>query len=110
MVLIGGSLQDSIYHAIKNLFTTKLKICSQFTAVDKVARLNSKNCLLSYASSLILQMNSKIGKSLWEVPIKNPHLAKKNIGVCAIAISKNDNKYSLGFVGTINPKLTKVYN
>ena len=65
MILIGGNTQDTIYHAIKNLFTIKFKICSQFTTVDKVARLNSKNHLLSYASSIILQMNSKIGKSLW---------------------------------------------
>ncbi len=28
----------------------------------------------------------------------------------AMAVSKNGSHYSLGFVGTINPKLSKVYN
>jgi hypothetical protein len=65
MVLIGGSLKDSIYHEMKNLFTTKYKICSQFTLVTKVASLNRKNHLISYASSIILQMNSKVGKPIW---------------------------------------------
>jgi len=37
-------------------------------------------------------------------------LQKKTIGICAIAISKNPGGYALGFVGTINNKLSKVYN
>lgn len=110
MVLIGGSLKDSIYHEMKNLFTTKYKICSQFTLVTKVASLNRKNHLISYASSIILQMNSKVGKPIWQVPIRNPHLQKKTIAICAIAVSKNAGGYALGFVGTINNKLSKVYN
>lgn len=28
----------------------------------------------------------------------------------AMAISKNGNHYSLGFVGTTNPKLSKIYS
>lgn len=55
-------------------------------------------------------MNSKIGKSVWEVPMKNPNLNKKVVATVAIAISKKNGQYTLGFVGTINLKLSKVYN
>lgn len=55
-------------------------------------------------------MNSKIGKPIWEVPIQNKTLSKKIIGIAAIAMSKIGGKCSLGFVGTINSKLSKVYN
>ena len=65
MVLMGGALKDTVYHEIKNLFTTKLKICTQFTQVSKIVAMNKKNQLLSYASNIILQMNAKVGKPIW---------------------------------------------
>lgn len=65
---------------------------------------------MSLASNLILQMNIKIGKVLWEVPVRNANLQKKKIICGAIAISKINKQYYLGFVGTTNDKLTKVYS
>lgn len=85
-------------------------MCSQFATALKVVSLNKRNQLLSYATNLIFQMNSKIGKSVWEVPMKNPNLNKKVVATVAIAISKKNGQYTLGFVGTINLKLSKVYN
>lgn len=65
---------------------------------------------MSLASNLILQMNIKVGKILWEVPIRNPELMKKKIMCGSIAISKFNKENYLGFIGTINNQLTKIYN
>lgn len=72
--------------------------------------LAKKNNLLSYATNLLLQMNVKVGKAIWSIPVNNIEIKNKNIAIGGMSISKVAKKHSLGFVGTISKDLTKVYN
>ena len=86
-------------------------IPTQFLTIQKFAGQKKKHGgLLSLASNLILQMNVKVGFPLWSVPNSHASLQKKKIMVGSIAISKINRQYYLGFIGTTNDKLTKIYN
>lgn len=68
---------------------------------------------MSAASKIVLQMNAKLGMALWEVPNSNKcfsHLKPGGIMYGGISISKGKKGYTLGFVGTIDKNLTKVYS
>jgi hypothetical protein len=69
-----------------------------------------KKTIMSYASNLLLQINAKINKTLWAVPVRHTALQKKTVMMGAFSISKCEGNYALGFVGTINHKFTKIYN
>lgn len=86
-------------------------IPTQFLTIQKFAGQKKKHGgLMSLASNLILQMNVKVGYAIWSVPMMHLHLQKKKLMIGAISISKVNKEYYLGFVGTINEKLTKIYN
>ncbi len=70
---------------------------------------NNTKGVLSFASKIILQMNSKIGHPLWSVPNYHPYWSKgATKAVAGIASSKGKTGVTISFVGTTNPELTYV--
>lgn len=68
---------------------------------------NTKN-VLSFASKIILQMNSKTGHPLWSVPNYHAFWKNNKVALAAIASSKGKKGTTVGFVGTTSPDLTQV--
>lgn len=102
LILVGGIIKDEIYNEVKALCTLKLQMPSQFVHIKKIANLAKKNNLLSYSTNLLLQMNAKVGKTIWSVPTNNLDFRNKTVMTGGMSISKVGTKKSLGFVGTIN--------
>lgn len=71
VIIVGGIIKDEIYNEVKSLCTLKLQIPSQFVHIKKIMSLAKKNNLLSYATNLLLQMNVKVGKAIWSIPVSN---------------------------------------
>lgn len=55
-------------------------------------------------------MNSKVGKTLWEVQRSHDFWAGKKVAYGALAISKGAKGHTLAFVGTTNKEMTKIYS
>jgi hypothetical protein len=71
---------------------------------------NNTKGVLSFASKIVLQMNSKIGHPLWSVPNYHPFWREKGsrVATAGIASSKGKQGTFIAFVGTTNPDLTHI--
>ena len=72
--------------------------------------MSKKNSLLSYSTNVLLQMNQKLGSTIWSVDIDHPDFKNRKLMVGGFSLSKVNKKNSLAFVGSTDPELTKIYN
>lgn len=79
-------------------------------SIKKIITLANKNNLLSYASNILLQMNQKMGSTIWSVEKHHPEFHDRKVMVGGFSISKVNKKNSLAFVGSTDLDLTKIYN
>lgn len=109
--------EKNYYSELKRYITNTLKLpCQAFLKKT----MNSKN-RLTICGKILLQVNCKIGKNIWNVPLKHPYWKGKTVMYGGLSVSKNvkqqkwknidqgkskaidqDNKWShaVGFVGT----------
>jgi aubergine-like protein len=99
--------EEKLYGDLKKLTSTVMKCPSQIIKRRSLSS-NTKG-VLSFASKIILQMNSKIGHPLWSVPNYHPHWKGNKIAIAGIASSKGKKGTTIGFVATTNSDLTHVH-
>lgn len=108
VLLTPHESKKNFYPELKKFFINKLGCPSQFI-VRKTLQ-NPKGAL-SAASKICIQMNIKAGCTPWEVKTVHPYFKQKVCMYGAISMSKcAKGKYTLAFVGTIDPTFTKVYS
>jgi len=73
-------------------------------------RKSKRTSILATASKIIVQMNAKIGKVLWEIITAHPFWKDKDIMYGAFSINRSAKGYTLAFVGTTNKSLTKIFS
>lgn len=98
IVLFLSNYEEKMYGELKRFISCQLAIPSQAIRKRTFA---SKNPL-SAASKVILQMNAKIGGTLWETVKRNKYFDKRRIMYGGLSLSKGKKGFTLGFVGTIN--------
>lgn len=98
--------EEKMYPELKKYATMAYKCPSQVLRKKNLST-NTKN-VLSFASKMILQMNSKTGHPLWSVPNYHNFWKGNKAALAAIACSKGKKGTTVGFVGTTNPDLTQV--
>lgn len=105
VVVIFPSMRDDRYAAIKRLLCAEIPIPSQVIQ-SKTLRNETKN--RSIVQKIILQMNAKLGGTLWSVKIP-----LKDTMICGIDTSHvtGPNPITVGgFVGSINPEFTRWFS
>ncbi len=102
--------EERLYGELKKFTSTIFKCPSQMIRRKNLAS-NTKN-VLSFASKIMLQMNSKIGHPLWSVPNYHPYWQKgaTKVAIAGIASSKGKKGTTISFVATTNQDLTHVFS
>jgi hypothetical protein len=100
--------EEKLYAELKRFVSKNFNCPSQIIRRKNLSS-NTKN-VLSFASKIILQMNSKIGHPLWSVPNYHQDWKEKNmrVAIAGIASSKGKQGTFIGFVATTNPDLTHI--
>jgi hypothetical protein len=100
--------EERHYIELKRFVSAQFKCPSQMIKRKSLSE-NTKN-VLSFASKIILQINSKIGHPLWSVPNYHQYWNQKStkLAIAGIASSKGKQGTVIGFVGTTNPELTHI--
>lgn len=100
--------EEKMYAEMKKYVSSVFKCPSQMIRRKSLSE-NTKQ-VLSFASKIILQINSKIGHPLWSVPNYHPYWTNKStkVAIAGIASSKGKQGTFIGFVGTTNPDLTHI--
>lgn len=109
--------EKGYYSELKKVITNTLKLPCQVLLKKTMMNKNK----LTICGKIVLQINAKIGKTLWTVPQKHPYWKGKTIMYGGLSVSKNvkqekwknidqakskaidlENKWShvVGFVGT----------
>lgn len=100
--------EERFYADLKRFVSANFNCPSQVIRRKSLAS-NTKN-VLSFASKIILQMNSKMGHPLWSVPNYHAYWKEKStkLAIAGIASSKGKQGTFIGFVGTTNTDLTHI--
>lgn len=100
--------EERLYSELKKYVSTYFKCPSQM--IRRKSLSTGTKGVLSFASKIILQINSKIGHPLWSVPNYHPFWNEKStkLAVAGIASSKGKQGTFVGFIGTTNPDLTHI--
>lgn len=101
--------EEKLYSELKKFTSIAFRCPSQMIKRKSLSS-NTKN-ILSFASKIMLQMNSKIGHPLWSVPNYHPYWQKgAKVAVAGIASSKGKKGTTISFVATTNSELTHVFS
>jgi hypothetical protein len=87
--------------------------CNQYNCHSQIIKRKNlaqktKN-VLSFASKIILQMNSKIGCALWFVPNYHKFWENNLLAIAGLASSGGKKGSIIGIVATTNPNFTSYF-
>ena len=98
--------EERLYADLKKYVSQRFNCPSQMIRRKSLST-QTKN-VLSFASKIVLQMNSKMGHPLWSVPNYHPFWKTAKVAVAGIASSKGKKGTFISFVGTTNAELTHI--
>lgn len=102
--------ETRLYGDLKRYATGKLDCASQVILRRKLS--SSQKSSQACALKIVLQMNAKMGQSLWIVPNYSEYwnVAGRRVALAGIASSLGRGGLMIGFVGTLNKELSQVFS
>eukprot|EP01017_Pseudomicrothorax_dubius_P037769 TRINITY_DN557_c0_g1_i2.p1 TRINITY_DN557_c0_g1~~TRINITY_DN557_c0_g1_i2.p1 ORF type:complete len:827 (+),score=223.84 TRINITY_DN557_c0_g1_i2:102-2483(+) len=106
-----GTNKDALYRELKRITYKEAGIPSQFVNTEKLFDKKTGKTSLSVCSKIILQMNAKVGGSLWQI-IRPQQLPPHTMLIGTDVFHKiGARKQScVGFCATLDPNFTKYYS
>jgi hypothetical protein len=98
--------EERLYAELKRYVSRNFNCPSQM--IRRKSLSTQTKGVLSFASKIVLQMNSKIGHPLWSVPNYHPFWKTAKVAIAGIASSKGKQGTVISFVGTTNGDLTHI--
>jgi len=108
VLLLMKPNEIKFYPQLKEFITSKLNVPSQFVKKTNLSSSNKNS--LSIAAKVILQMNAKMGHSLWCIANSHSIWRDEVVAVCGIASSNAKKGECLALTGSISRDLTNYFS